>query len=67
MIQSVVFRRPYDLDEARRWLHTHGLLSRDVDTTPHTYRFRQQPPDPSKRYRVKDLGRMFLVLAYPSA
>lgn len=63
--QSVVFRRPYDLDEAKHWLRRHGFVHTDVDVTPHTYRFRQHTPDPKKRYVTKDLGKMFLVLTYP--
>jgi hypothetical protein len=69
MIQSIIIdRHRYTLKEATEWIRSHGYVVNKKPAnfkTKNYYRFRQLPPNPNKRYRMKEISPgILLVLAY---
>lgn len=55
-VQSILFPKPrWNLERSRSWLHRHGYKYGKVDKKPHSFRFRQAPPNPRKGYATKTL------------
>jgi hypothetical protein len=66
--QSVVLRKEYfrNLTAAKKWVREHGFVVSKVDTTPNTWRFRQDDPELFRKstFRNKDIDDgVYLVLA----
>jgi len=60
-IQSILFNKNiWSLDEALKWLVYHNYKThfgnKQVDITDNYYRFRQEEPDKSKKYRIKKIN-----------
>ena len=69
MMQSVVFHRgSTTLKEAIDFLKRHKLKHDKIDITPHTFRARQEDPEPLEkkgyRFRMKAFPMGYFVLAY---
>lgn len=67
VIQSVVFRKPISIGEAKQHLASMGLKYSKHDVTPNTIRFRQHDPKilehAGYRFRNKEFKYGYLVLA----
>lgn len=58
MIQSVLFHQEiWTLDDAIKWLDSHGFIHPKVDESANYLRFRQAWPMPGSRYTTVDLGK----------